>query len=30
MDLVFVLLLVALYALTRWLIWAITRLGGVE
>jgi hypothetical protein len=30
MDLVFVLLLVALYALTRWLIWAITRLGGAE
>jgi hypothetical protein len=30
MDLMFVLLLVALYALTRGLIWAIARLGGVE
>jgi hypothetical protein len=30
MDVAFVLGIVALYALTRWLIWAISRLGGVE
>jgi hypothetical protein len=30
MDAVFVLTIVALYAVTRWLVWAIARLGGVE
>ena len=30
MDVVFVLLIVALYASTRWLVWAIARLGNTE
>lgn len=30
MDAVFVLTIIALYAATRWLVWAIARLGGVE
>jgi hypothetical protein len=30
MDLVFILLIVALYGATHWLIWALSRLGGVE
>jgi hypothetical protein len=30
MDVVFVLVIIALYAITHWLIWAISRLGGVE
>jgi hypothetical protein len=30
MDVAFVLVGVALYAITRWLIWAMSRLGGVE
>jgi hypothetical protein len=30
MDVAFVLLVVVLYAVTHWLIWAISRLGGVE
>jgi len=30
MDVVFALLIVVLYAGARWLIWALSRLGGVE
>lgn len=30
MDMLFILAIVALYALTHWLIAAIARLGGVE
>ena len=30
MDIVFVLIIVALYAVTHWLTWALSRLGGVE
>jgi len=30
MDIVFILVIVALYAVTHWLIWALSRLGGVE
>jgi hypothetical protein len=30
MDLVFILIIVALYAGTHWLAWALCRLGGVE
>jgi hypothetical protein len=30
MDIVFILIIVALYAATHWLIWALSRLGGVE
>jgi hypothetical protein len=30
MDFLFILLIVAIYAVTRWLIWAVARLGGVE
>jgi hypothetical protein len=30
MDVGFVLGIVVLYAVTRWLIWAIARLGGFE
>jgi hypothetical protein len=30
MDIVFILIIVALYAGTHWLIWALSRLGGVE
>jgi hypothetical protein len=30
MDIVFILIIVALYAVTHWLIWALSRLGGVE
>jgi hypothetical protein len=30
MDLIFILLIAALYAATHWLIWALSRLGGVE
>ena len=29
-DLVFILIIVGLYAATHWLIWALSRLGGVE
>jgi hypothetical protein len=29
-DALYLLLIVALYAVTRWLVWAIARLGGVE
>jgi len=29
-DLIFILALAVLYALTRWLITAISRLGGIE
>jgi len=29
-DALYVLLIVAIYALTRWLVWAVARLGGVE
>jgi hypothetical protein len=29
-DALFLLLIVAVYALTRWLVWAVARLGGVE
>jgi hypothetical protein len=30
MDLIYILIIVALYAATHWLVWALTRLGGVE
>jgi hypothetical protein len=30
MDLVFILIIIALYAATHWLIWALSRLGGGE
>jgi hypothetical protein len=30
MDLIFILIIVALYAVTHWLTWALSRLGGVE
>ncbi len=30
MDLIYILILVGLYAATHWLIWALSRLGGVE
>jgi hypothetical protein len=30
MDVVFVLIIVALYAVTHWVTWAISRLGGLE
>jgi hypothetical protein len=30
MDLVFILIIIALYAATHWLIRALSRLGGVE
>ena len=30
MDIVFILIIVALYASTHWLIWALSRLGGLE
>jgi hypothetical protein len=30
MDLIFILIIVALYAATHWLTWALSRLGGVE
>jgi hypothetical protein len=30
MDAIFILIIVALYATTHWLIWALSRLGGVE
>jgi hypothetical protein len=30
MDILFILIIVALYAGTHWLIWALSRLGGVE
>jgi hypothetical protein len=30
MDLIFILIIVVLYASTHWLIWALSRLGGVE
>jgi len=29
-DALYVLLIVAIYALTRGLVWAVARLGGVE
>jgi hypothetical protein len=29
-DIAFLLILAALYAVTRWIIWAIARLGGIE
>jgi hypothetical protein len=29
-DALYILLIVAVYALTRWLVWAVARLGGVE
>ena len=29
-DILFILIIVALYAGTHWLIWALSRLGGVE
>ncbi len=28
MDVVFMLVIVALYASTRWLVWAVAQLGG--
>jgi hypothetical protein len=30
MDLVFVLVIVGLYASTHWLVWAVSRLRGLE
>ncbi len=30
MDVIFILIVVALYAATHWLAWALSRLGGVE
>lgn len=30
MDVIFILIIVALYAGTHWLTWALSRLGGVE
>jgi hypothetical protein len=30
MDVIFVLLILGLYAVTHWLIWALSRLGGLE
>jgi hypothetical protein len=30
MDLIYILIIVALYASTHWLVWALSRLGGVE
>ncbi len=30
MDAVFIVTILALYAATHWLVWAISRLGGVE
>jgi hypothetical protein len=30
LDLVFILIIVVLYAATHWLIWALSRLGGVK
>ena len=30
MDILFILIIVALYTGTHWLIWALSRLGGVE
>jgi len=30
MDAIFILIILALYATTHWLIWALSRLGGVE
>ena len=29
-DILFILILLALYASTHWLIWALARLGGME
>ena len=30
MDILFILIILALYASTHWLIWALSRLGGLE
>ena len=30
MDLVFIVIIFALYGATHWLTWALSRLGGVE
>jgi hypothetical protein len=30
MDVIFILILVGLYAGTHWLTWALSRLGGAE
>jgi hypothetical protein len=30
LDLIFILIIVALYAATHWLAWALSRLGGVQ
>jgi hypothetical protein len=30
MDAVFIVIIVALYAATHWLIWAVSKLGGKE
>jgi hypothetical protein len=30
MDVIFILIVIALYAATHWLTWALSRLGGVE
>jgi hypothetical protein len=29
-DVIFILLIAGLYAVTHWLTWALSRLGGVE
>jgi hypothetical protein len=30
MDVVFILIIIALYATTQWLVTAVSRLGGIE
>ncbi len=30
MDVIFILLILGLYAVTHWLVWALSRLGGLE
>jgi hypothetical protein len=30
MDFIFIVIIVALYASTHWLAWALSRLGGLE
>jgi len=29
-DVLFIVIILAIYAATHWLVWAISRLGGVE
>ena len=30
MDAVFIIVVIAIWAVTHWLIWAVSRIGGVE